>query len=337
MDSALTTVGLPIALGIIMFGLGLSLTPEDFRRVARHPRAVAVALACQLVLLPAICFGLVKLFDLPPLLAVGMLLLAASPGGTSANLFSHLFRGDVALNVTLTAVNSVIAIVTLPLITNLAIAHYDLDDSVSLPFSKVVEVFAIVLIPVGIGMLVRATASGWAQRMDRPVRIGSAAILAVLVLGILLDQRENVSDYLADVGLVAAVFCAISLVTGYVVPRAAGVRDDQAIASSMEIGVHNATLAIFVAVEVLDSTEISVPAAVYSIFMFVFATLWGALISRQIRATGPRAAPAALSALPRWLIASFSSIESSAVVGRGGRRRRRARRSRSRRCRGSRG
>jgi BASS family bile acid:Na+ symporter len=292
MDSALTTVGLPIALGIIMFGLGLSLTPEDFRRVARHPRAVAVALACQLLLLPAVCFGLVKVFDLPPLLAVGLLLLAASPGGTSANLFSHLFRGDVALNVTLTAVNSVIAIVTLPLITNLAISHYDLDDSVSLPFSKVVEVFAIVLVPVGIGMLVRASAGGWAERMDRPVRIGSAVILAVLVVGILLDQRENVGDYLADVGLAAAVFCAISLVTGYVVPRAAGVRDDQAIASSMEIGVHNATLAIFVAVEVLDSTQISVPAAVYSIFMFVLATLWGAAISRKIRASGPPLAPA---------------------------------------------
>ncbi len=292
MDSALTTIGLPIALGIIMFGLGLSLTPDDFRRVARHPRAVAVALACQLLLLPAICFGLVKVFDLPPLLAVGLLLLAASPGGTSANLFSHLFRGDVALNVTLTAVNSVIAIITLPLITNLAISHYDLDDSVSLPLSKVVEVFAIVLVPVGIGMLVRATASGWAERMDRPVRIGSAVILAVLVVGILLDQRENVGDYLADVGLAAAVFCAISLVTGYVVPRAAGVRDDQAIASSMEIGVHNATLAIFVAVEVLDSTQISVPAAVYSIFMFVLATLWGAAISRRIRAGGPPLVPA---------------------------------------------
>jgi len=292
MDSALTTVGLPIALGIIMFGLGLSLTPEDFRRVAKQPRAVAVALACQLLLLPAICFGLVKLFDLPPLLGVGLMLLAASPGGTSANLFSHLFRGDVALNVTLTAVNSVIAIVSLPVITNLAIAHYDLDDTVSLQFGKVVEVFAIVLVPVAIGMLVRATASSFADRMDRPVRIGSAMILAVLVLGILLDQRENVGDYLADVGLVAAAFCAISLVTGYVVPRAAGVRDAQAIASSMEIGVHNGTLAIFVAVEVLESTEISVPAAVYSVIMFVFAALWGSLLSRRLRAAGPPAAPA---------------------------------------------
>ena len=288
MDSALTTVALPLALGIIMFGLGLSLTIDDFRRIGRHPMAVAVALGCQLVLLPLVCFGLVKLFDLSPLLAVGMMLLAASPGGTSANLFSHLFRGDVALNVTLTAVNSVIAIATLPLITNLAIDHYDLGDEVSLPLSKVLEVFAIVLIPVAIGMLVRSKAKSWALRMDKPVRIASAVILAVLVLAILLDQRENVSGYLADVGLVAAIFCAISLVVGYVVPRAAGVRDDQAVASSMEIGVHNGTLAIYVAVEVLDRTQISVPAAVYSIFMFVFAALWGVFLTRVLHPRSER-------------------------------------------------
>lgn len=287
MDSALTTVGLPLALGIIMFGLGLSLTPDDFRRVGRHPKAVAVALACQLLLLPALCFGLVKLLDLPPLLAIGMMLLAASPGGTSANLFSHLFRGDVALNVTLTAINSVIAIVSLPVITNLAIAHYDQGDSVDLQFGKVVEVFAVVLVPVALGMLVKARRSAFADRMDRPVRTGSAVILAVLVLGILLDQRENVGDYIADVGLAAALFCAASLVIGYVVPRAAGIREEQAIASSMEIGVHNGTLAIYVAVEVLDTTEISVPAAVYSVFMFAFAAIWGALISRRIRAAAP--------------------------------------------------
>jgi BASS family bile acid:Na+ symporter len=281
MDSALTTVGLPIALAIIMFGLGLGLTLADFRRVGQHPRAVVVALACQLVLLPAVCFGLVVLFDLPALLGIGMLLLAASPGGTSANLFSHLFRGDVALNISLTAINSVISIATLPLITNLAIDYYERGDDVSMPFAEVIKVFAIVLVPVAIGMLVRGRRPEFAAAMDRPVRIGSAVILAVLVLGILLDQRENVGDYLADVGLVAALFCAISLVTGYVVPRALGVVEDQAIASSMEIGVHNGTLAIFVAVEVLDSTEISVPAAVYSLIMFLFAALWGLAITRR--------------------------------------------------------
>jgi bile acid:Na+ symporter, BASS family len=293
MDSALTTVGLPLALGIIMFGLGLSLTVADFRRVAQHPKVVVIALGCQLLLLPLVCFGLVTVFDLPPPLAIGMMLLAASPGGTSANPFSHLFRGDVALNVTLTAVNSVISIVTLPLITNIAIEYYDRDDTVGLQFVKVLEVFAIVLVPVAIGMLVRAKAASFAERMDRPVRIGSAVILAVLVIGILLSERDNVSGYLAEVGLAAAAFCAISLVTGYAVPRAAGVRDDQAIACSMEIGVHNGTLAIYVAVEVLDSTEISVPAAVYSIIMFVFAAVWGTYVSRRIRADAPPVVPAA--------------------------------------------
>lgn len=282
MDSALTTIGLPIALAIIMFGLGLDLTVADFKRVGKHPKAVAVALLCQLVVLPAVCFGLVVAFDLPALLGIGMLLLAASPGGTSANLFSHLFRGDVALNITLTAINSVVAILTLPVITNLAISYYDRGDSVSMPFIEVVKVFAVVLVPVAVGMLVKRARPAFAAAMDRPVRIGSAVILAVLVLGILLDQRENVTDYLAKVGLVAALFCAISLVIGYVVPRALGIVDAQAIASSMEIGVHNSTLAIFIAVEVLDDVEISIPAAVYSLFMFVFAALWGSFLSRRV-------------------------------------------------------
>lgn len=282
MDSALTTVGLPLALAIIMFGLGLDLTPGDFRRVGRAPKAVAVALACQIVLLPAICFGLVVLFDLPALLGIGMLLLAASPGGTTANLFSHLFRGDVALNITLTAINTVIAVVTLPLITGLAIAYYDRQDDVTMPLVEIVKVFALILLPVGIGMLVNHRAPDFARRMDKPVRIGSAVILAILVIGILLDQIESVGDYLADVGLIAALFCAISLAVGYYVPKAFGVTGPQAIASSMEVGVHNATLAIFVAVEVLDEVEISVPAAVYSLIMFAFAALWGMWVSRQV-------------------------------------------------------
>ena len=282
MDSALTTVGLPLALAIIMFGLGLDLTIGDFKRVGRAPRAVAIALACQLLLLPAICFGLVVLFDLPALLGIGMLLLAASPGGTTANLFSHLFRGDVALNITLTAINTVIAVVTLPLITGLAIAYYDRQDDVTMPLVEIVKVFALILLPVGLGMLVNDRTPDFARRMDKPVRIGSAVILAILVLGILLDQIEDVGDYLADVGLIAALFCAVSLVVGYVVPKAFGVTGPQAIASSMEVGVHNATLAIFVAVEVLDEVEISVPAAVYSLVMFLFAALWGMWVSRQV-------------------------------------------------------
>jgi BASS family bile acid:Na+ symporter len=282
MDSALTEIGLPIALAIIMFGLGLGLTLADFRRVGQHPKAVVVALACQLVLLPAICFGLVVLFDLPPFLGIGMLLLAASPGGTTANLFSHLFRGDVALNISLTAINSVIAIGTLPLITNLAIDFFDKSESVSMPLDEVVKVFVLILVPTGLGMLVRARKASFAAAMDKPVRIASAVILGILVLGILLGERERVGEYIADVGLVAAIFCALSLVIGYYVPRALGVIERQSIASSFEIGVHNGTLAIFVAENILEVNEIAVPAAVYSLLMFVFAALWGMFISRRV-------------------------------------------------------
>jgi BASS family bile acid:Na+ symporter len=216
-----------------------------------------------------------------------MMLLAASPGGTTANLFSHLFGGDVALNVSLTTVNSVLAIFTLPLIANLTIAHYGLSGEIGMRFREVVEVFSVVLVPVAIGMLVRAKAPAFAIRMDRPVRIGSAIILAVIVLGIIFQQAANAIEYFAKVGLATGLFCAISLLLGYYVPRAAGVREAQAIASSMEVGIHNVMLAIYIGVEILKQNDASVPAAVYSLFMFAFATIWGYLISRI---TAPRAA-----------------------------------------------
>ena len=283
MDSALATVGLPVALAAIMFGLGLGLGGEDFRRVGRRPKVIAVALACQLVLLPAVCFGLVVLADLPPVLGIGMMLLAASPGGTTANLMSHLFHGDVALNISLTAVNSIISIVTLPIVTGLVIAYYDRGDDVSVPFGEVVKVFVIILVPVAIGMVVRARNTAFAARMDRPVRALSAVLLGLLVVAIIVDERDNIEGYFADVGLVAAAFCVICLVVGYVVPRAFGVVEKQAIASSFEIGLHNGTLAIYIAVEVLGSVTFSVPAAVYSLVMVPLAALWGTYVTRRVR------------------------------------------------------
>lgn len=282
MDSALSTVGLPIGLGIIMFGLGLSLTVADFIAVRKAPAAVAIALLCQLIILPVICFGLVLAMDLPPIFAVGMLLLAASPGGSTANLFSHLFRGDVALNITLTAINSIVALFTLPLVTNLALNHFDLGDEMAMQFKKVIEVFAIVLVPVAIGMFVKAKSPSFADKMDRPVRAGSALILLVIILGIVADQRENISGYLADVGLAVVLFCLISLAVGFFVPLWAGVRERQAVACSFEVGIHNATLAIYVAVEILDNVELSVPAAVYGLLMFILATAWGFVLTKLI-------------------------------------------------------
>ena len=283
MDSALTAVGLPIALAVVMLGLGLSLTTTDFARVAREPRAVGGALVAQLVVLPLVCFGLVELFGLDPVLAVGMMLLAASPGGTTANLMSHLFRGDVALNITLTAVNSIIAVITLPIVVNLAIGYFDPavgDSSLGLQYDKVIQVFAIVLLPVVLGMVIRRYAPGFAARADGPVRILSAVVLAAVIAGALLAERANLDEYLASIGLVATLFCACSLALGYLVPRLLKVSHSQAVASAFEVGVHNSTLPITVAVSLLGSEELAVPAAVYGILMFPLAAAAGLLLSR---------------------------------------------------------
>ena len=289
MGSALTTIGLPVALGIIMFGLGLSLSLRDFALVAKHPKAVVIALACQLLLLPASALGLVFLFALPPILAVGMMLLAASPGGTTAALFSHLFRGDVALNISLTALNSVIAAFTLPLITNLSFLLFlPGDDELGIQLGKALEVFAIVLGPVVLGMLVRRWKPAFADRMDKPVRIASAVILAIVIIGAIISNLEILLENLGSLALITVLFCLLSLSIGYAVPRLFGITQRRAVASGFEIGIHNATLSIVIAQTVLNSVELSLPAAVYGVLMFPVALAFGFAIRRRI----PHEAPA---------------------------------------------
>jgi BASS family bile acid:Na+ symporter len=275
MDSPLTTVGLPIALGIIMLGLGLGLTLADFRRVVAYPKPALIALVCQALLLPVLCLGIVVALDLPPALAVGMMLLAASPGGTTANLYSHLFGGHVALNVTLTAVNSVLAVVTLPIVVNLS-ASYFLEgaSSIGLQFDKVLQVFAIVLVPVAIGMALRARFPQLADRLARPVKILSVVVLVAVIAGTLLKERDNIVDYIVAVGAAVVIFNVVSL---------AGVGRRESIAAGMEIGIHNSTLAITIAVSpaLLNNTEMAIPAAVYGIVMFFTAAAFGYLVTRR--------------------------------------------------------
>ena len=295
MGSALTSIALPIALGIIMFGLGLSLTLGDFGRIAKHPKAVVVALACQLVLLPAVCFALVLLFQLPPVLAVGMILLAASPGGTTANLYSHLFRGDIALNISLTAINSVISVFTLPLLVNLAIAYFGpASGTLGIEFTEALRVFAIVLLPVAAGMLVRRLAPRFADAMDRPVRIASVIILVVVIVGAVVSNLRPLLDNLAALAGITVLFCLLSLTIGYLVPRLFRIERPQAVASAFEIGIHNATLAIVIAQTVLEVFEMSLPGAVYGVLMFFVAAGFGFVIrGRQPRAVPAEAQPTA--------------------------------------------
>ena len=281
MDSGLITIFLPIALAIVMAGMGLELTLKDFARVSKHPKAVLIALFCQLILLVGIAFLICKILALPPLLAVGLMLLAASPGGTTANLFSYLYKGDIALNITLTAINAIIAAVFLPLIVNFSILHFmNEGQQVGLQFTKVLQVFLIILVPVCIGMLIRHYAPHVAEKLNRPVRIFAVVFLLIIILGAIIKERSNLVDYLGQIGLATALFCAISLMVGYFVPRMLGISSYQARACAFEIGIHNSTLAMTIALTIMASTTIAMPAAVYSIFMYIFATIFGVLITK---------------------------------------------------------
>ena len=278
----LSTTLLPIALGIIMLGLGLALSIDDFKRVIKYPKAVAIALICQMVLLPAICFFVAKIFGLEPALAVGLMLLAASPGGVTANLYSHLSDGDVALNITLTAVNSVLTLFTLPLVVNFSLDYFmTTDQYVPMQFSKVAEVFAIVLVPVMLGMLIKSRLPAFATKMDKPVKILSAVFLILIIIAAVYRERVILTAHFGTIGFPVLVFNLLSMGLGYYLPQVWRVEKKQAVAIGMEIGIHNGTLAIFIALSVLNNSIMSVPAALYSILMFFTAALFGYLVKRN--------------------------------------------------------
>ena len=277
-SSIITTLLLPIALGIVMLGLGLSLTVADFARVVRYPKAVLIGLFIQTVVLVAGAYVIARLAALPPELAVGLMLLAASPGGATANIYSHLAHGDVALNITLTAINSLLALVTLPLIVDAALVHFlGQDQYVPPPTRKVIEVAAIIVLPVLIGMALRAGLPKVAAALEKPIRLFAVLVLVAVIGAAIVAEWERLPGFIAAVGAACLAFNLLSMAIGYGLPRWLDLPRSQAIAISLEIGIHNGTLAIFIALTVLQNATLSVPAAVYSIIMFVTAsafTFW---------------------------------------------------------------
>lgn len=276
MDSAFITIGMPIALIIIMMGLGFEVSIQDFKRVKENPKNILIALFCQLILLITIAFCLAKLFNLEPLLAVGLMILAASPGGSTANLFSYLFKGDIALNITLTAFNSIIAAFTLPIVATLSLMHFMQDSTtVGVQLNKLIQVFLLILLPLIIGMFIRAKNPHFAKKMEIFVKYFSITFLVAICIGALLKEKANLVGYFADVGLVCALFCAISLTIGYFIPRIFKMTEAEARACAFEIGIHNSAVALTIAISVLGSTTIAIPAAVYSVVMIFFAFALG--------------------------------------------------------------
>ncbi len=279
---ALLPTLLLVSLALVMFGLGLSLSVDDFKRLLKHPKAVLLALGLQVLLLPAACYALIVLLGVPPVFAVGLMLLAASPGGVSANLFSHLFGGNVAMNISLTAINTVLSIVSLPLIANWAINTFaKTGQVVPLQLGKVLEVVGVVLIPVIIGMVVNRKSPGFSQRMERPMKIFSALVLAAFALIAIGKEWDALVTSFAVIGPAVVAFNLISLLAGYYVSRWSGLDKSLATAISFEIGIHNSTLAIYIALSVLNNFQLALPAAIYSVSMYVTATLFGLLVLRR--------------------------------------------------------
>jgi BASS family bile acid:Na+ symporter len=217
---------------------------------------------------------------LPSALAVGLMLLSASPGGAVANLYSHLSNGDVALNVTLTAVNSVLSLFTLPLIVNLSLKYFMNDGQyIPIQFFEVVKVFSIVLVPVIVGMIINQNFPSVSKKLEKPVKIASAFILALVIIAVVSKEKENMLTYFQQVGLAALAFNVISMAVGYFLPRLFKVSAKQAIAIGMEIGLHNGTLAIYIALNVIKNETMAIPAAIYSLIMFFTAAGFGVLIN----------------------------------------------------------
>lgn len=267
----LTTVLLPGSLFIIMLGMGLSLSLDDFRRVVKYPRGVMVGLFNQMILLPIIGFALAIGFNLSPAMAVGLMILSACPGGTTSNLITHVAKGDTALSITLTAIASFITVFTIPLITNFGL-NYFLEESsrISLPLLKTIaQIVGITVIPVSIGMIIRGRNRAFADRMEQPARIASTVIFVTILLLIVITNWEMLVTTIQQIGLVCFSLNVATMLTGYLAARLFNFDLKQSLSVIIESGIQNGTLAIVVASSILLQPEMAIPAAIYSVFMFL--------------------------------------------------------------------
>ncbi len=268
----LTTVFLPLALFFIMLGMGLGLTLDDFKRILVEPKAVILGLVGQLILLPVVGFILAGLFPLTPELAVGLVIIAACPGGPTSNLMTYLARGNVALSITLTAISSVITVFTIPLVLNLAMQTF-LGEGMALqvPFlTTVLQIAVITLIPVAIGMVIHAQAPGFARPVEKWVKWLSLFFLALIVVGLLVKERTNVGSFFVQVGWDTFALMTITMALGFGIATLAKLSQRDATAITIEVGIQNGTLAITIASSpaFLNSPTMAIPAAIYALLMF---------------------------------------------------------------------
>jgi BASS family bile acid:Na+ symporter len=286
-QSAFALIGLPIAVALIMGSLGLSLTVEDFKRVFTAPRGILIGLGNLFVVSPFLAFAVAELYGLEALFAVGLVLLGASPGGATANLMTHLARGDTALSISMTALSSIAAVVTVPLYLSLAISHFDagLGDDVGM-LGISLRVFLITVVPVAIGMWIRERRTAWAIAKEPLAKRIAVVCLVLVIVGAVADEWGTVTEHFTELAIAALTLNVLAMTCSFAISRLARLDNRQSTAVAMELGIHNGTLAIAVAVLVTD--DLAIPAAIYSAFMFLTAGAFARLMYQR-NSAGPEA------------------------------------------------
>lgn len=279
-DSLLIKLGLPIAIAIIMCGIGMTLSGGDFRRIAQRPKPVLIGLVGHYLLLPLLGFGVAWLYRLPTEFAVGLVLVAACPSGSTSNALTYLARGNVALAVTLTVISALVTFLSVPLLVSLALQLFGGEArDIRLPVGQtVVHLAALVLVPVLLGMVVRRFAPGFVRRVEPWVSKFALAFLLLLIVGIAISERENLPTWLAQMGPAAMTLCCAAIGLGFLLGRVGGLALRDAITVGMEVGVQNSTLAIVIALTLLQSPQVALPGAIYGLLMYFPAlamAAWG--------------------------------------------------------------
>ncbi|WP_427162287.1 bile acid:sodium symporter family protein [Aliinostoc sp. HNIBRCY26] len=264
-----TAVILPIALAIMMLGMGLSLVPEDFQRIRKYPKAVSVGLISQLVFLPAIGFVIAKVIPMEPAIAVGLIIVAICPGGPSSNVITYLAKGDVALSVTLTAASSVITVFTIPVLANLALQHFmGQTAAIALPIvSTITQIFLVTILPVVLGMTLKQIFPDVARRLEKVTSKLAIALLATIILLLVIREWNRLPGFIVQVGVGVVLLNTLAMAAGFYTSKLSKLNPAQQICIAIEVGLQNGTLALAITAGLLKNPDMAVPAAVYSLFM----------------------------------------------------------------------
>jgi len=273
----------PACLALIMLGLGTGLTLQDFYRVAKQPKDFFVGLVCQLILLPIIAFTLIKVFNTPLELAIGVMIIAAAPGGVTSNVLTKFAKGDVALSISLTAIISLISIITVPYIVfksaELLQVTYILKEISMISIS--LKMVFVVTIPVILGMLIKKLASNFISSKTLLIQRFSIILFVIVFTAIWIEEWDRIVSYLTRAGSIALTLNLVMMVVGYYIAKqfASGVAQRRCI--SLECGLQNGTLAIFVSSQIFDDLVYMVPTAAYALIMFITSIIFVLIVRRN--------------------------------------------------------